>query len=395
MAPTSGPWAPGGEYYEAAKKGAATRASAKESRPKQPDLPFAPGDCVKVFGLESDVGRPLNGQKGVIVKYIEETGRFEVRFGLERSVNLKPENLKNSLLGEGDRVELSAPHSEGGPSTSRQQGKVIKYVEETDMFQVQLEPMWQVRLKADHLMRLDLKAGDKVEISGLESEGGRPLNGQRGRITKYLPDSGRFEVSMDSEKLVTVKPDNLVRTSMEPGDTVQAYGLESESGVFLNGQNGSIVEASEEGRFDVRFATLHLPSGLLTKLELPFAPDDCVEVHGLGEDRGGKQLNGQKGVVAQYVKKTGEFQVRFGLTKAMNLPPEYLRKFSFNRGDSIEVRGLSSESGRPLNGQTGVIIKYILETGRFEVRLGQDKVVNLKSENLMRLIVEKMAPQGG
>jgi len=52
------------------------------------------GRYVEVFGLESEKGKLMNGQRGIVIKQNGATGRIEVSLGSEaRLTSLKPENL--------------------------------------------------------------------------------------------------------------------------------------------------------------------------------------------------------------------------------------------------------------------------------------------------------------
>ena len=133
-------------------------------------------------------------------------------------------------------------------------------------------------------------------------------------ILKFVPETNRFQVQfVDDGKLANLKAENLRRLEMTSGDTVHVFGLESESGKLLNGQEGMITTLkSEAGRFEVRFRLLKLRYDNLRKVALAFSPGDCVQVLGLPNVSGGKMLNGQKGRVTKYVKETGQFQVCLG-----------------------------------------------------------------------------------
>merc|ERR1711874_945625 len=52
------------------------------------------GDPILVHGLQSATGQRMNGRSGMIVRYIEETGRFQVQLGSGESAALKRDNLK-------------------------------------------------------------------------------------------------------------------------------------------------------------------------------------------------------------------------------------------------------------------------------------------------------------
>merc|ERR1711963_135908 len=46
------------------------------------DKPLKPGDPVEVHGLQSETGRMLNGKTGLITKFVEDKGRFQIELGL-------------------------------------------------------------------------------------------------------------------------------------------------------------------------------------------------------------------------------------------------------------------------------------------------------------------------
>mmetsp|Transcript_57835 Transcript_57835/g.134712 ORF Transcript_57835/g.134712 Transcript_57835/m.134712 type:complete len:370 (+) Transcript_57835:145-1254(+) len=342
------------------------------------------GDTVEVFGLESESGKKLNGQTGVVTGYNEESGRFDVRFGYEKEVSLKPANLKRPSLIPGDCVEVSGLESESGKSLNGQKGHITSYLEEVDSYKVCFEPERLLNLKPENVTRPPFGPLDPVEVCGLESESGKELNGRTGVIVKPVEDSGRFQVRLeDPEKLVNLKPENLKRPPVGPGDTILVEGLESETGQLLNGQKGLITRMVEEtGRFEVRFRIVCIGAANLSKVELALNPGDGVEVLGLAPESGGKALNGQKGLVVKYLRDSGMYMVKFGPTKSMSLKAENLRRFGPSAGDKVEVSGLQSESGRQLNGQRGEVVTYAEDTGRFQVRFAGGKVVGLKAENI-------------
>merc|ERR1711920_867467 len=117
--------------------------------------------------------------------------------------------------------------------------------------------------------------------------------------------------------------EDLQRSELGPGVTVIVSGLESESGMLLNGATGHITRYEEAtGRFEVRFRLVNLKPINLKKVALQFNPGDTVEVSGLTDVNGGKSLNGQRGRVKSYIKESGLFQVVLGPKKQMNLRPD-------------------------------------------------------------------------
>lgn len=242
--------------------------------------------------------------------------------------------------------------------------------------------------------------GDMVEVSGLESEAGRALNGCRGEVLGFGADKGRYEVRFSAEKTVNVKPGNLRLFTRSP-PRVASVGPSS-------------TESSH---------TIH-----------DFRIGDCVRACGLESEMGSKGLNGRDGCV-MYVD-TDRVEVRFALaedTKFVKLKPCNLKKINPNvgpvfatrgkeskkpeigsstrlprfsasasqseptngdgprPGDTVEVAGLSSDTGRQLNGQRGVVSRCGLENGRVEVRFVDEKLVSLKPGNLQTI---KAKPQG-
>lgn len=89
--------------------------SSSRSRPKSlaKDAPrFVIDDEVEVFGLESESSRMINGRMGVVVQYIEDAGRYEVKFGPEQFALLRPDRLRRRPPGDStvrDPVQAAVP----------------------------------------------------------------------------------------------------------------------------------------------------------------------------------------------------------------------------------------------------------------------------------------------
>lgn len=241
-----------------------------------------PGDKVEVFGLESGIGRGLNGQTGVVLRFIEESGRFEIQFSDTNSKQLRPNNL----------MKLYGEH---GATT--------------------------------------FKSGDAVEIFGLESAEHHQLNGLTGLIHRFIPDKSRYEVRISNSKTVTVRSQNLMKVYDDPtafsfssGDVVTISALTSATGSAMNGQQAVVVKSTDEGRLEVRFASgklLHVKPCNLTKVGL--MQGDLVEICGL-QSKQGEELNGWKGTIVQYIEESGRFEVRLPPRRHVCLKPENLRK---------------------------------------------------------------------
>merc|ERR1719510_1199080 len=121
-----------------------------------------------------------------------------------------------------------------------------------------------------------------------------------------------------------------------------------------------------------------------------FRIGDVVEISGLTSEAG-KQLNGDRGVVLSCPSPSEErAEVRLAAGNK-KLKPDNLKPLSFAMGDRfmVEVCGLQSESGKQLNGQRGIAVARNSENGRFEIRFSKEKTVSLKAENLKLLNKKK------
>ena len=60
----------------------------------------------------------------------------------------------------------------------------------------------------------------------------------------------------------------------------------------------------------------------------------------------------------------------------------------FSVGDRVTVDGLTSETGKAINGEAGALVRFVAESGRWEVRLDSqsERTFNLKAENLSQIV---------
>jgi len=196
------------------------------------------GSCVEVFGLESESGKALNGQRGIISAAITATKRWQVRLGPDKVVSVKSDNLKVVELTVSERLKVlglgpaqassetescaeanaapspaslaaaaapaapcaaevpaapnSSPDAPPSAATSAESAKPAAAAEEED---------------------LPFRQGNCVEVFGLESESGKLMNGQKGIITHYIKEKQRFQVSLD--KPVALRAANLRLVTFE------------------------------------------------------------------------------------------------------------------------------------------------------------------------------------
>jgi len=211
--------------------------------------------------------------------------------------------------------------------------------------------------------------GDSVEVLGIIEVAGagtpkHMLNGKRGVVLKYNGD-GHFAVKLESGEVADLRPVNLaLRCESGPpspvnpavasgprafdvGNAVEIVGLESERGKLLNRKRGEVVRFLEEsGRYEIRFA-----------------------------------LGGQANVKEQNLKKVRSLLEDDGLPTWTSPQPTVTMPQYFP-GDAVQVFGLTSEKGRLLNDDTGIVASFHEDTGRYDVRFVGGKTVSLKTDNM-------------
>mmetsp|Transcript_41608 Transcript_41608/g.120487 ORF Transcript_41608/g.120487 Transcript_41608/m.120487 type:complete len:849 (-) Transcript_41608:304-2850(-) len=394
------------------------------------ELPFSIGEEVEVFGLQSQFGEYLNGQIGVISKWVERKGRFMVRFGAgESDVNLRPENLRKPGLEPDEvsedatpapapaRAQAAEPPASGGsancsgsvsaspavdgtnkhsgqeraPNSSAQESEARAPAAASGGGRPEVPPGGPAAMPGTSVPDEGKPAaeregeafleGEAVLLRGLSSADGQKLNGQRGRVMRFVLEKARFEVRLDSGDVLNVKPGNLQRPDEGAGEAEKAQGA-------------APATAAEEAPPDAASKEeAHTPEAALQL-------GDTVEVFGL-ESEGGRRLNGKRGVLKNYDEAKARFQVDIESGALSSLKPSNLRKVDplqggpaaqsagaamadtgFSLGDVAQVCGLSSEAGAKLNGQRGFVVLYDDSTGRLELRCQSGNAVRVKPINL-------------
>lgn len=115
-------------------------------------------------------------------------------------------------------------------------------------------------------------------------------------------------------------------------------------------------------------------------------PDSQVTIVGLTN---AGHLNGQGATITRFNPLNGRWEAQLHLSgevkalRAENLRPA--GELVLEEDDRVKIWGLKSEAGQEMNGQEGVIVRYLHDVSRYEVRLESHETKALKAENLQRL----------
>mmetsp|Transcript_19561 Transcript_19561/g.24662 ORF Transcript_19561/g.24662 Transcript_19561/m.24662 type:complete len:349 (+) Transcript_19561:45-1091(+) len=178
------------------------------------EVPIRVGDRVILRGLKT---KDMNGKKGTAKKFIAGQGRWEVEMDeSDWTVKIVPHKLKlEDKVQIGDRVILQ--NLKEGDMNGKS-GRVTQYNEIEGRWEVEVDGMdIPVQVKAQKINKGELShsedkgdklftLGDTVSLQGLKT---KSLNGKRGKITSFVADEGRWEVQMDRDWSVKVKPGNI------------------------------------------------------------------------------------------------------------------------------------------------------------------------------------------
>lgn len=114
--------------------------------------------------------------------------------------------------------------------------------------------------KLSHLLQpaapenpMNAPVGQQVRIVNLSSAAGAALNGQIGEVVGST-DAGRYQVKL-GESTKALNPANLEDATGAPvGKMVMVFGLTSEKGSKMNGQEGEVLGGMANGRYIVKLS---------------------------------------------------------------------------------------------------------------------------------------------
>lgn len=153
--------------------------------------------------------------------------------------------------------------------------------------------------------------GTIVSLKGLQSSPER--NGDRGEVSEYLPDSGRYIVFLeDSDEYLRVKPANLLQHVH-----VKLHGIESQP--TLNGKRGTIVAWSDhKERYNIHVMDLRKivslkPSNVILE------SGTVGMIIGLQSK---PELNGKYGTIKNFNEDSGRYDVQLSPDQILRLKLE-------------------------------------------------------------------------
>mmetsp|Transcript_74905 Transcript_74905/g.236742 ORF Transcript_74905/g.236742 Transcript_74905/m.236742 type:complete len:724 (+) Transcript_74905:70-2241(+) len=212
-----------------------------------------------------------------------------------------------------------------------------------------------------------LDKNDCVEIQGLESESGKPNNGKKAVVTRWLPDKGRYEVQISGEKLLTLKPENVRKL----GELEKLRCVQKQAAEILSTQEAQSVLDKQRGKASNVMQYMKLRAEALPQLISP-----ACEHHGVDVAWRAEMLaaNANDPISKASSKKMEELSA-FG-----TLGPS-----KFEKGACYEVSGLSSEAGQKLNGTAVIVRGWNQAKERYDTSPLENpgEVKAMKAENLL------------
>jgi len=368
-------------------------------------------ECVVADGLDS--APELNGHTGFVQCFNEEKARYTVLFPPEKAVNLKPDNLRRCT--ERERLlafleqaldTMRSPAGQAGMDELRStcakkdhfeavKGEKVGSLLEPVKSRCGLDLGWyattvggfineddEIAAKSKELEELISwgtlgplqfeKGSTCVEVHGLESEAGRVMNGQKGLVTKWLPEKERYEVQLGPDKAMSLKPVNLRK--LDDRERLLCLQLSLVEAMSVKEVAGPVNKIRRD-------ATTVLQFGKAIGKLVASAMAPVYERYGVDA--------GWQGVMLAMHAEDEEIQAATkqleALTSWGTLGPD-----KWEKGCYLEVHGLTSEAGQKMNGMSVLLKGYDDTKGRYDVAFAHDlsQTKALKGENL-RLIPEK------
>ena len=190
----------GGASRMSTNMGGMRQQQQRQQQPTRFDA-MKPGTKVTVQGLGS--AAHLNGETGAVLYYEPSKGRYVVELGDEddsQQVSLKSDNLQQLVRG----VILQGIDSDA--SLNGKSGSLLRYDAQKDRYLVRLAAIPRaLSLRPESVL---LPNGTCVTIRNLQAK--PVLNGQRGTITSFDRQAGRYVVQLNQSESAKLKPGNVL-----------------------------------------------------------------------------------------------------------------------------------------------------------------------------------------
>lgn len=171
------------------------RAGAAAAAPRSYDS--IPSDTVvSLKGLVSQPER--NGDRGVVLQYNPQNGRYVVLEDTDETMSVKPSNLLQHV-----KVRLYGIESK--PEFNGKTGTIIAWSQQKERYSIYVSSLRKpVSLRPTNVV---LNNGTVGMIQGLQSK--PELNGKWGTIKEWIRDAGRYNVQISQSSIIKIKLENI------------------------------------------------------------------------------------------------------------------------------------------------------------------------------------------
>lgn len=158
---------------------------------------ISPGTVVSLKGLQSRPER--NGDRGEVQQFDPRSGRYIVILeDTDETMSVKPSNLLQ-------HVHVTLNGLESKPEWNGQRGTIIAWDPSKERYNIYAMGLQKaVSLKPGNCI---LENGTCGQITGLQAK--PELNGKWGTITKFTPETGRYDVQLSRDKILRLKLENI------------------------------------------------------------------------------------------------------------------------------------------------------------------------------------------
>jgi hypothetical protein len=156
-----------------------------------------PGTVVSFKGLTKASER--NGDRGVIQRYLPESGRYIVELeDSEETMSVKAVNLLQ-------HVHVTVHDIESKPELNGKTGTILTWLPDKERYNIYVVALKIViSLKPGNVV---LDAGTVAQITGVQSK--PELNGKWGTIKEWIRESNKYDVQLSAQQVLRLKVENM------------------------------------------------------------------------------------------------------------------------------------------------------------------------------------------